>query len=63
MMVYSAEKTVSQAKKITRELREGVNGSGKRIWVVFGIDAATGRVESMEKFSTEAEAMHWIKWA
>ena len=62
-MVCTAEVTSPSVKKITRELREGINGSGRKIWVVFGIDAATGRVESMEKFLTEAEAMHWIKWA
>jgi len=51
---------------ITREILEGVDGSGNRIWSVFTYKTNAQGVQVthwIERFKTEAEAKHWLKWA
>lgn len=48
-----------------RELTEGINGRGAKVWVLATIltsGSRKGRV-FIERFETEAEARHWMKWA
>ncbi len=49
------------------EIKEGVNGSGRTIWIVFTClyndRGEVFRVLGMERFETLAEAESWLKWA
>lgn len=45
----------------THYITEGVNGSGKTVYMV--ITDIDGRWVHTERFSTLAEAQSWLKWA
>jgi hypothetical protein len=45
------------------ELHTGIAGNGSTKYMVVTVDAADGRWLHIESFATEAEALHWIKWA
>jgi len=45
----------------TKEINEGINGSGQKIWIVFTLK--DGNVIWMEKFDNKSEAESWVKWA
>ena len=45
-----------------REIREGVDGSGKTIWLVNTFNSA-GQCIWIEYFRNRAEAECWMKWA
>ena len=47
---------------IRKELKEGINGSGHKVWVVFSINTETNSCIHNEYFDTEAEAKNWIKY-
>ena len=53
--------TVTTAAGTTRELVEGLSGSGHRIWAVQSVTVA-GRVYQ-ENFDSKAEALCWMEWA
>jgi len=42
------------------ELFEGLNGSGHKVWLVFTMRG--NACKHIERFDTEAEARHWMKW-
>ena len=46
----------------TKELHEGINGSGNKVWTV-AIVNETGRWIFMHRFTNKEEALNWIKWA
>jgi len=61
----TADQKMNSAKT-TREIREGVNGSGNRVWLVFTFktnDEGKQFTDWIETFKSEAEAKHWMKWA
>jgi len=45
----------------TKELHEGVNGSGNKIWIV--VTVKNGLWIWQEYFVNENEAKCWLKWA
>ena len=48
--------------KTTKQLREGINGSGNRVWIVQTLNEIGSCIGS-ESFDTESEALAWIKYA
>lgn len=46
-----------------KELKEGVNGSGNTVFLVFTIRDSDGACLHVEYFNSKAEAENWIKWA
>ena len=47
--------------KNTKDLCEGINGSGETVWTVFVMQGK--RVLGMHRFDNQAEALCWMKWA
>ncbi len=45
-----------------REIREGVNGSGKTVWLVNTFNA-DGKCIWIEYFTSRAEAERWVEFA
>ncbi len=45
-----------------KELHEGIAGNGSKIFLVVTVNPA-GRWLWIERFTSEAEALNWIKWA
>jgi len=55
--------TVANASRnVTKEMHEGINGSGKTLYMVVTVCTQTGRWLHSEDFTNKAEAMHWMKW-
>ena len=51
---------------VTRTIKQGTNGSGQTIWVVFTVktlDNGAERVLGTERFNTLEEAQCWVRWA
>ena len=48
--------------KTRKELHEGIDGSGHKLFMVVTLNAA-GRWVWIERFTNEAEARNWIRWA
>ena len=46
----------------TKELREGINGSGHTMWMVVSVDA-DGNWKHIEYFDSKAEALCWLQYA
>lgn len=45
-----------------KELHEGINGSGDKVYQVVTVDE-DGNWKWIEKFDTKAEALSWIQWS
>ena len=52
---------VTNNQQQTRDLTTGINGKGDTVWIVTTMRGQ--RVLGMERFTTEAEATNWLKWA
>lgn len=46
-----------------KEITEGVNGSGKTVYLVNTVCDVTGRWIHTERFNTKSEAESWVKYA
>ena len=54
-----SETTTANGTKL--DLRQGCNGSGQTIFVLF-VETPHGET-AMHKFETESEAASWMKWS
>ncbi|MFY8201927.1 MAG: hypothetical protein ACOVLE_14725 [Pirellula staleyi] len=50
------------SRNVSKELREGVSGSGDTMHMVCTVCNRTGSWLHIEYFKSKAEAMHWMKW-
>jgi hypothetical protein len=55
------QREVATMNEKTREICEGINGSGQRVYLVF--TTQDGRVVGLESFETREEAESWVRWA
>ena len=51
---------------VSRTIKQGINGSGQTIWIVFTVktlDNGAERTLGVERFTTLEEAQCWVRWA
>lgn len=46
-----------------KEMVEGIDGTGRTMWMVVTVDVETGRWIWTERFTSKREAECWMKWA
>lgn len=64
-MIYETREQLeaaNHARKARKEINEGIDGSGRAVWLVLTYNDAD-RCVGMERFHNPKEAQAWLKWA